>query len=134
LLVYQQHLQASKMWTLLNKLLFIRSLWQSVNLSQQSSVRTAHMCVCAYHCVQLSYTAQHRTVLIIFPLIGSRPSDHYFRSVCLFVCFCRVFLSRLRSNLDQTRTHVTCPGLVVSLEYRGCATPGGWVTPKNLYF
>jgi len=25
--------------------------------------------VCAYHCVQLSYTAQHRTVLIIFPLI-----------------------------------------------------------------
>jgi len=20
------------------------------------------------------------------------------------------------------------------VEYRGCATPGGWVTPKNLYF
>jgi len=33
-------------------------------------------------------------------------------SVCLFVC--AVFLSCLRSNLDQTRTHVTCPGLVVS--------------------
>jgi len=29
--------------------------------------RTAH--VCAYHCAQLSYTTQHRTVLIIFPLI-----------------------------------------------------------------
>jgi len=32
-------------------------------------------------------------------LVGSRPSDHYFRSVCLFVCLfvclCRVFLSRL---------------------------------------
>ena len=32
-------------------------------------------------------------------IIGSRPSDHYFRSVCLsvclFVCLCRVFLSRL---------------------------------------
>ena len=36
-------------------------------------------------------------------LFGSRPSDHYFRSVCwfvclsvcLFVCLCRVFLSRL---------------------------------------
>jgi len=27
--------------------------------------------------------------------IGSRPSDHYFRSVCLSVCLCRVFLSRL---------------------------------------
>jgi len=32
-------------------------------------------------------------------LLGSRPSDHYFRSVYLFVCLsvrlCRVFLSRL---------------------------------------
>jgi len=27
--------------------------------------------------------------------IGSRPSDHYFRSVCWFVSLCRVFLSRL---------------------------------------
>jgi len=34
--------------------------------------------------------------------------------VCQFVCLCRVFISRLRSDLDQTRTHVTCPGLVVS--------------------
>jgi len=25
--------------------------------------------VCAYHCAQLSYTTQHRTVLIIVPLI-----------------------------------------------------------------
>ena len=49
-----------------------------------------------------------------FNLIGSRPSDHYFRSVCLSVCLCRVFLSRLRSDLDQTRIHVICPGLVVS--------------------
>ena len=51
-------------------------------------------------------------------VFGSRPSDHYFRSVCLsvclFVCLCRVFLSRLWSDLDQTRTHVTRPGLVVS--------------------
>jgi len=27
--------------------------------------------------------------------IGSRPGDHYFRSVCLSVSLCRVFLSRL---------------------------------------
>jgi len=27
------------------------------------------VCVCVYHCVQLSYTTQHRTVLITFPLI-----------------------------------------------------------------
>jgi len=43
--------------------------------------------------------------------IGSRPSDHYFRSVCLSVCLCRVFLSRLRSDFDQTRTYVTCPSV-----------------------
>jgi len=30
------------------------------------SLRTVH--VCAYLCVQLLYTTQHRTVLIIFPL------------------------------------------------------------------
>ena len=36
-------------------------------------------------------------------------------SVSLFVClFVQIFLSRLRSDLDQIRTHVTCPGLVVS--------------------
>jgi len=36
---------------------------------QVLSLRNAHMCVlCAYHCSQLSYTTQHRTVLIIFPL------------------------------------------------------------------
>ena len=55
-------------------------------------------------------------------------------SVCLSVCLCRVFLGRLWSDFDQTRTHVICLGLMCPLEYRGCATPGGWVTPKNLYF
>ena len=49
-------------------------------------------------------------------LFGSRPSDHYFRSVCLSVCLfvCAVFLSRLLSDFDLTRTHVICLGLVVS--------------------
>jgi len=45
---------------------------------------------------------------------GSRPSDHYFRSVCLSVCLCRVFLSRLWPDFDQTRTYVIRLGLVVS--------------------
>ena len=49
---------------------------------------------------------------------GSRPSDHYFRSVCLFVCLfvclCRVFLSRVWSDFDQTRTYVVPLSLVVS--------------------
>jgi len=35
-------------------------------------------------------------------------------SVCLFVCLCRVFLSRLWSNFDQTWTYVIRLGLVVS--------------------
>jgi len=47
---------------------------------------------------QRRHTCNHSPVFI-----GSRPSDHYFRSVCLsvclfvclFVCLCRVFLSRL---------------------------------------
>jgi len=50
-------------------------------------------------------------VFSFYPTIGSRPSDHYFRSVCLFVCLCRVFLSRLWSDCDQTRTYVICLGL-----------------------
>jgi len=32
-------------------------------------------------------------------------------SVCLSVCLCRVFLSRLWSDFDQTRTCVICLGL-----------------------
>jgi len=56
------------MWTLFNNLLlFIHILWQGVNINQQSTVETAR--VCAYHCAQLSYTMQHRSVLMIFPLI-----------------------------------------------------------------
>jgi len=32
-------------------------------------------------------------------------------SVCFSVCLCRVFLSRLWSDFDQTRTYVLCLGL-----------------------
>ena len=46
-------------WEIFNKLLlFIHSIWHTVNISQQSAVKTAHMC--AYHCAQLYYTVQHR--------------------------------------------------------------------------
>ena len=74
--------------------------------------------------------------IVIGIIIGSRPSDHYFRSVRLSVCLCRVFLSRLWSNFDQTWTYVICLGLVVlcPLEYKGCATLGdGWPL-KNCIF
>ena len=73
----------------------------------------------------------------MIPDFGSRPSDHYFRSVCLSVRLfvCAEFFSSVWSDFDQTRTHVIRLGLVVSPRiYWFCAIPGGWVTPKNLYF
>ena len=54
-------------------------------------------------------------------------------SVCLFVC-AEFFLNRLRSELDQTRTHVTCPGLVVSPRIQGLCHPWGLGDPKKLIF
>ena len=39
------------------------------NLNQHAYLRTVHTCVhiiVAYYCAQLSYTTQHRTVVIIF--------------------------------------------------------------------
>jgi len=70
-------------------------------------------------------------------LFGSRPSDHYFRSVCWFVCLfvCAEFFSAVSDPISIKLGHMLyrwvklCP-----LEYRGCATPGGLATPKNLYF
>ena len=44
-------------------------------------------------------------------------------SVCLFVCLCRVFLSRLWSDFDQTRTYVICLGLVVYRRIYGLCDP-----------
>ena len=55
-------------------------------------------------------------------------------SVCLSVCLCRVFLSRLWSDFDQTRTYVICLGLVGSPRNKGCATPGGWWPLKTCIF
>ena len=54
-------------------------------------------------------------------------------SVCLFVC--AEFFSAVFDPISIKLGYMLlCLGLVVSLEYRGCATPGDWVTPKNLYF
>jgi len=72
----------------------------------------------------------------LFAFIGSRPSDHYFRSVCLSVCLflCLIlyaeFFSGVFDPISIKLGHMLyvwvylCP-----LEYRACATPGGWVTP-----
>ena len=75
-------------------------------------------------------------MVMMWVIIGSRQSDHYFRSVCLFVvclfvCAEFFFLSRLRSDLDQTRTYVTCPGLVVSPRIWGLCGPWGLGDPQK---
>ena len=72
------------------------------------------------------------------PLFGSRPSDHYFRSVCLSVClfFCAEFFSAVFDPILIKLGHnMLCVWVqLCPLEYRGCATPGGQATPRNLYF
>jgi len=58
-------------------------------------------------------------------------------SVCLSVCMfvCAEFFSAVFDPIWIKLGHMIhvrvywCP-----LEYRGCATPGGWVTPKKLVF
>jgi len=82
--------------------------------------------------LSFQHTFHISTAVSFLVLVHGKVTIIFVVSVCLSVCLCRVFLSRLRSDLDQTRTHVTCPGLVVSP--RIWATPGCWVTPKNLYF
>jgi len=68
-----------------------------------------------------------------YTTIGSRPSDHYFRSVCWFVC--AEFFSAVFYSISMKLGHMLyvwvylCP-----LEYRGCATHRRWVTPKKLVF
>jgi len=42
---------------------------QKINLNLNSHSSKNCWYTCAYHCAQLSYTTQHRTVLMIFPLI-----------------------------------------------------------------
>jgi len=74
----------------------------------------------------------HVALVLVTLLVHGQVTIIFVVSVCLSVR--AVFLSRLRFDLDQTRTHVTCPGLVVSPRIQGLYDPWGWVTPQNLYF
>jgi len=64
----------------------------------------------------VSFAGYQTTTVTRNQLIGSRPSDHYFRSVCLSVCLfvCAEFFSAVFDPVWINRTHVTRPGLVVS--------------------
>jgi len=80
---------------------------------------------------KIPLTARRRRcrLLLVHGQLGT--SDHYFRSVCLSVCFfvqsfSQPSLIRFRSNLN-----------ICYMSGSSCvpfATPGGWVTPKTCIF
>jgi len=86
----------------------------------------AHIAVyCVYYVIVQVQTVCHTCCTTVWLLknysqrIGSRPSDHYFRSVCLSVCLfvcllVQSFSQPSLSDFDQTWTYVICLGLVVS--------------------
>jgi len=73
----------------------------------------------------------HSSFVIQLLLVHGKVIIIFVVSVCLFVCLCRVFLNRLRSDLDQTMTHVTCPGLAVSPRIWGLCDPWGLGDPQK---
>jgi len=61
--------------------------------------------VCTYHCAQLSYTTQHRTVLIIFPY---PPDNHHCSGVVYGTRYKTKFLGMMHMiSLEQMLLHDT---------------------------
>jgi len=82
-------------------------LW---NAERQKVVRSANIHAAAAVC--------HKTnKQLLDYIVGSRPSDHYFRSVCWFVCLfvCAEFFSAVFGPISIKLGHVICLGLVVFL-------------------
>jgi len=62
--------------------IFIHSLRQSVNLNQQSTVKTAHVCV--FVCISLCTTVVHNTAQDSYDNLRSYPPEsHYCSKYCL---------------------------------------------------
>ena len=74
------------------KLLLYLLLWSSRFV--QSDVHACDVCICLRNNL----------------FIGSRPSDHYFRSVCLFVCLfvCAEFFSAVFDPISIKLGHMLC--------------------------
>jgi len=89
-------------------------------------VFSANLCSLLHREQSVSVLLVHGQVTIIFVV-----------SVCFFVCLfvCAEFFSAVFDPISIKLGHVLyvwvwlCP-----LEYRGCATPEGWVIPKKLVF
>jgi len=89
----------------------VTSSWQSVVVDEHHSDSTDIWTAVVHHKLDKHYTweavGRYDSVDI---LVGSRPSDHYFRSVYLFVC--AEFFSAVFDLIS--RIYVICLGLVVS--------------------
>ena len=74
---------------------------------------------CVSKCQYVSENVQQCSLLHGYDrhndIFGSRPSDHYFRSVCLFVCLfvCAEFFSAVFDPISIKLGHGICLGLVV---------------------
>jgi len=55
--------------------------------------KAKHLLLPPYLLELLSETVNCTDISSHHLVVGSRPSDHYFRTACLSVCLCRVFLS-----------------------------------------
>jgi len=128
-----------------NSLSYHRKARKMLNPNKLTKPKTTHIfknCsyVCAYHCVQLSYTTQHRTVLISCPVLSSKQSL-LFRCclmdgrekmsvrtpVCVSVCVCVTRKHRLVAHTvlsSQKHSHAECrqpvhhPGISWRLSYQ----------------
>jgi len=54
--------------------------------------------VCVYHCVQPSYTTQHRTVLTTFPLILQTRPHHHHQHLAVCVCVCEPWFAEHKAE------------------------------------
>jgi len=79
------------------------------------------------------YGSRKRNNAFVGAFVGSRPSDHFFRSVfwfvCLSVCLCRVFSAVFDPISTRLGHNVTCLGLVVSPRIYGLCDPWGLRVP-----
>jgi len=89
--------------------------------------------------VTISYVASRQTCVIwrvgnVCLLVHGQVIIIFVVSVCLSVCLCRVF-SAVFDPISIKLGHMLYVWVeLCSLEYSGCATTRGWVTPKKLVF
>jgi len=90
------------------------------NLDQHLPLSTAHMCVCVctihtYHCAQLEYTIQHKTILVIFPLILQTIR-------CLFNC-CLLTIIRCLLTGSNHKAFRECKSSIFAIIIHGSDRP-----------